>query len=377
MHEEVKAMCIIEEMRKASSSVKYEGYYYRLSNIIEILILGLLCRMTTLKDIHFWADSKTVRLMLKENFGIRMIPCYSHFTVLVGMIDSEELNRIFMGFFAKLVETVTGKTIAIDGKTVCATANMTSYESPLHIASAFVVENGVTIGQLATEDKSNEIPIVRDLIRLLDVKGATIVADALNCQEETATVILEGGADYVLSAKKNQPNLYEDIAEMIHFKQCDPFELKNSPLEMARQTEKGHGRIETRTALITHETDWLKERCRFPGIRTIGTIVTDSETRYYISSRVLSAHELLIITRREWAIESMHWQLDVIFGEDVTTLHEKNTQMVLNILRKAVLNVLRMYRDRYEPARNMVDITRKCLHDTDILLEVLRKFAIW
>ena len=92
-------MCIIEEMRKASSSVKYEGYYYRLSNIIEILILGLLCRMTTLKDIHFWADSKAVRIMLKENFGITMIPCYSHFTVLVGMIDSEELNRIFMGFF--------------------------------------------------------------------------------------------------------------------------------------------------------------------------------------------------------------------------------------------------------------------------------------
>ena len=368
-------MCIIEEMRKVSLSIEHQGYYYRLSSIVEILILGLLCRMTTLKDIHFWANSKAVSHMLKENFGITMIPCYSHFTVLVGMIDSEELNRIFMGFFGKLVETVTGKTIAIDGKTVCATANMKCYESPLHIASAFVVENGITIGQLATEDKSNEIPIVRELIRLLDVKGATIVADALNCQEETAKVILEGGAAYVLSVKKNQLNLYEDIAEMIDYKRTDLFELKNSPLEMSRQTEKGHGRIETRTALITHETDWLKERCRFPEIRTIGAVITESETRYYISSRLLSAPELLLTTRREWEVESMHWQLDVIFGEDITALHEKNTQIVLNILRKAVLNVLRVYRDRYEPKLNMVDVTRKCLHDTEVLLDVLEKFA--
>jgi len=174
-------MCIIEELKKAGSVVNHEGYYYRLSNIIEILILGLMCQMKTLTEIHMWATSKHVNPMLQENFGIIKIPCYSHFAGLVGLIDSEKLNKIFMDFFSKLVETVVGKTIAIDGKTICTTANMKKFESPLNIASAFVVENGITIGQLAADSKSNEIPIVRELIRLLNVEGATIVADALHC----------------------------------------------------------------------------------------------------------------------------------------------------------------------------------------------------
>jgi len=127
--------------------------------------------------------------------------------------------------------------------------------------------------------------------------------------------------------------------------------------------------------LVTQDVRWLDWRHKFEGIQTIGAIVTKGERRYYISSRVPSAEELLTLTRMEWAVESMHWQLDVIFGEDVTTLHEANAQMVLNILRKAVLNVLKIYRDRYEPKSSMVGITRKCLHDTDILLDVLGKFA--
>ena len=367
-------MCIIKELKKASEGVTYQGYYYKLSSIVEILILGLMCRMKTLTDIHYWAKSRNVSEMLEENFGITKIPCYSHFAGLVGLIDSEELNRIFMDFFGKLVETVSGKTIAIDGKTVCATANMKHYESPLHIVSAFVVENGITIGQLATESKSNEIPTVRQLIRLLNVEGATIVADALNCQEKTAKEILSAGAEYVLSVKKNQENLYFDIAEMIKFKQTDICENKNAPLERVTKTEKGHGRIDTRSALVTYEVEWLKERCKFVGIKTIGAIVTQAETRYYISSRVLTAPELLLITRQEWAVESMHWQLDVIFGEDVTTLQEENTQKSMNILRKAVLNMLKVYQTKFEPKVSMINITRKCLHDTNILLDILRKF---
>ena len=368
-------MCIIEEMKKASMAVDYQGYSYSLSSIIEILIMGLMCRMTTLADIHCWAESKAVRPMLKEKFCIWKIPCYSHFTVLVGMIDGNELNKIFMNFFAKLVGAVTGKTIAIDGKTICSTANMTNFASAMNIASAFVVENGITIGQLTADSKSNEIPAVRELIRLLDVKGATIVADALHCQHETAKEILDAGADYVFSVKKNQASLHEDISEMIDFKQTDKCETINSPLEKFSKCEKGHGRIETRTAFVTHETEWLKERCKFEEIKTIGAIMTKTETRYYISSKVLAADELLTVTRQEWAVESMHWQLDVIFGEDISTLRERNTQLVLNILRKAVLNVLKLYRDKYEPKMSMVGITRKCLHDTDLLLDVLIKFA--
>jgi predicted transposase YbfD/YdcC len=278
-----------------------------------------------------------------------------------------------MEFFCKLVD-VAGKTISFDGKTVRSTGKIGSFESPLHIASAFVVENGITIGQLATDAKSNEIPAVQDLIRLLNIEGATVVADALNCQKDTVKEILDAGADYVLSVKKNQKELFADIKEMIDFKCTDEYEKANSPIETITKVEKSHGRIEKRTALVTSEVQWLQERDEWFGVNTIGAIITESQTRYYISSRVLSAEQLLTITRNEWGVESMHWQLDVIFDEDRTTLHEKNTQITLNILRKTVLNVVRTYRDMFEPKLNMVDILRKCSHDTDILLDVLAKF---
>ena len=307
------------------------------------MILGLLCSLKTMKEIHLWATSKNAGKMLKDKFGIEKISCYSHFTNLVGLIDSEELNKIFMEFFCKLVETVVGKTIAIDGKTVCSTANMGCYSSPLHIASAFVVENGITIGQLASEGKGKEIPCVQELIRLLDVTGATIVTDALHCQKKTAKEILAAGAEYVFSVKKNQKELYRDVSEMIDFKRTDKYEQLNAPLEKAAKTEKSHGRIDRRTAFITHEVEWLRKFDKWHGVQTIGAIETEAETRYYISSRKLSPLELLQITRNEWAIEAMHWQLDVIFNEDRTTLHEENAQKTLNILRKTVLNVVRTY----------------------------------
>ena len=367
-------MNIIDELKKSAEEIEYRGYYYKLSHIVEMLILGLLCQMKTLKEIHIWAKSKHVRKMLEEEFKIKKIPCYSHLANLVGMIDSDELNKIFMEFFIKLVQTVAGKTIAIDGKTICSTANMGHFSAALHIASAFVVENGITIGQLAVEEKKNEIPAVQELIRILNIEGATIVADALNCQKKTAKEVINAGADYVFSVKKNHPELYNDIAEMIEFKLTDKVEQKVSPLEKTSKAEKGHGRIEKRAAYVTHDIEWLEGRDKWVKLQTIGAIKTNAEMRYYISSRKLSAAELLEITRQEWAVESMHWQLDVIFDEDRTTLHDKNTQKTLNILRKTVLNIVKTYRDKFSPKSSMVDIMRNCMHDTDILLDVIRGF---
>jgi predicted transposase YbfD/YdcC len=188
--------------------------------------------------------------------------------------------------------------------------------------------------------------------------------------------ILNGKADYVLAVKKNHRELYNDIAEMIGFKQVDKVEANTAPLEKVIKIEKGHGRIEKRTAYVTHEVGWLKNRGKWEGLQTIGAIKKADETRYYISSRKLSATELLTVTRQEWAVESMHWQLDVIFDEDRTTLHEKNTQKTLNILRKTALNVIRTYRDKFMPKSSMVSIMRKSLLDTDILLDVIRGFEL-
>lgn len=209
---------------------------------------------------------------------------------------------------------------------------------------------------------------------MLDIEGATIVTDALHCQKKTAKEILAAGADYVFSVKKNQKELYADVSEMISYKQTDKYEQINAPLEKATKVEKGHGRTDKRTAFVTYEVEWLQKFGKWHGIQSLGAIVTDTETRYYISFRKLSPLELLEITRNEWAIESMHWQLDVIFNEDRTTLHEENAQKTLNILRKTVLNLVRTYRDRFEPKLNIVDIMHNCLFDEDSLFLVLSHF---
>ena len=161
---------------------------------------------------------------------------------------------------------------------------------------------------------------------------------------------------------------------MISYKQTDKYEQINAPLEKATKVEKGHGRTDKRTAFVTYEVEWLQKFGKWHGIQSLGAIVTDTETRYYISFRKLSPLELLEITRNEWAIESMHWQLDVIFNEDRTTLHEENAQKTLNILRKTVLNLVRTYRDRFEPKLNIVDIMHNCLFDEDSLFLVLSHF---
>ena len=354
-------MHIKDEIKKTGVTVKHQGYFYNLSNIIEILIMGLMCRMQKMNDIYYWATSKRVSLMLREKFDITEIPSYSHFTILAGMLDSAELNKTFMEFFSKLVGAVTGKRIAIDNK-VTEAANPHHSESPLYISSTFVVENGITIAQLAADSKSDRIPAARKLIRLLDVDGAAIVADALYCREEILKEILNAGADYVLSVKKNQLKLYELIEAMIK-------------LEKETVEEKGYEGIDKRRAFVSHETQRQKELYKYEGIQTVGAILTDNERRYYISSRQLSGTELLKLTSQEWAVESMHLQLDFIFDEDKTTQYKENAQKTLNILSKAVLNVLRAYRDNYEPSLNVMDITRKCLHDLDLLLDVLEKFV--
>jgi len=255
------------------------------------------------------------------------------------------------------------KTVAIDGKTVCSTAKMQTYESPLHIVSAYVSEYGLTIGQVAVDDKSNEIPAVQALIKLLDIEGALVVADALNCQKKTATAVIDGGGDYLLAVKQNQKELYSDIKLY--------FETESPTLEKHSKSEKEHGRIEKRTATVTHDVQWYESSDKWTNLACFGAVrriceengKTSDDVRYYISSRKLSAEELLKYSRNEWAVESMHWSLDVVFNEDKTLLIEKDAQRTLNTLRKTALNLVKIYKSAIKPKSSLVGIMRDNLFD--------------
>ena len=203
----------------------------------------------------------------------------------------------------------------------------------MHIVSAHLGELGLTLGQRSVDGKSNEIPAVQALLAELDISGCMIVADALNCQKETARTIVKGKGDYLLSVKDNQPSLKQEIEEYVRDSAL------RKTMEMESTQEKNRERIETRTAYVSTDVSWITDQELWAKLSSCGAIHTQftttegstSEWHYYISSRPLTAKELLHHARMEWSVETMHWLLDVHFGEDFCRVENQNVQKNLNI----------------------------------------------
>jgi predicted transposase YbfD/YdcC len=265
--------------------------------------------------------------------------------------------------------SLEGKTIAIDGKTICSTGKLRGDGSVLHIASAIVSECAMVIGSQECKTKTGEITAFRELIELLDVSGAVIVADALHCNKNSAKAVVNAGADYLFSVKDNQPTL-KDAIELY---------VREEPLETYRKREKNGGRIETRTAYVSHEIEWLEGREHWEKLSCIGAIHTEfekgnqktSEWHYYISSAPLTAEHLLKHARLEWGVEAMHWLLDVHFAEDKTRVWDMNVQKLLNIMRKIALNLAKDYKAKTGSRHPISGILKRNLFDTCNLFSFL------
>jgi len=272
-----------------------------------------------------------------------------------------------------LPEGVKGLTVSFDGKTIRSTGKFEKHDNPLHIISAQIAQLGITFGQYAVEDKSNEIPAVRELLDLLKIEGCIVVADALNCQKDTARAIVKGKADYLLNVKANQGTLEKDIEEYI---QDD--ELRKT-MDTYRTCEKNRGRIERRTAFSTGDIEWLYGKEEWEKLACVGAIHTrttskhgtSDEWHYYISSCNLTARELLKHARCEWSVETMHWLLDVHFEEDSCRVEDKTIQQNLNMVRKIVLNSINNYKEKTESKRPISAIMFDCLLDSENILSVL------
>jgi len=358
---------------------RYKGYWVKLDHIVIMIICGSFCGLTSLEEIYDYAKSKPARKMLREVFKIYLIPSYSHFLRLLKLIDADELNEAFIAWCNWIVIDLKRKTIAFDGKTVRSTANMKEYERPLHVISAVIAENGLTIGQLAVNSKSNEIPAVQELIGILDVEGSVITADALNCQKKTAEIIIDKGADYVLAVKENHENLYNDLREIFDYVMNDKVEknIQEFKKDVHNKIEKNRGRIEDRKSVVIYDIDWLEGKANWRNLKAIGMIESKNrinntkEIRYYLLSQNFSAEELMYYTRNEWAVETMHWLLDVNLREDNSRVRNKNTQIVLNIFRKITLNCLIAYKKSNNLKTAISKIMRENLFDTDELTMVL------
>lgn len=349
----------------------YHGYLYKMSDMLTILICGALCSLQNISDIYEWSKAAPVKEFFLKEFQIRKLPSRAQFYNIIGCVDPEKFNKIFIDWVKTMLsEGTNGKTIAIDGKTICSTAKLAKDDNPLHILTAIISENNLVIGSQECDTKITEPKALRELVELLDISGSIIVADALHCQKKSAEKIVDEGGDYLFVVKDNEPRLKSDIELYI----------QNEETEEYRKTEKNGGRIEKRTAYVTQDIEWLENKDKWKGIKTIGAIHSEfskgdkisSEWHYYISSAELSAEELLKHARLEWAVESMHWMLDVHYQEDRTKVWDMNIQKTLNILRKIALNLAREYKNKCEPRKSISGILKRNLFDINNLSEFIR-----
>lgn len=365
---------IKEYFSDVETEKEYDGYYYSIADAITIAILGSICGLKNVSQIHQWAASGRVSEFLREKFAIERVPCYYWLLCLLKMVKPESLNRCFTEWVRSLVPAdKAGLTVALDGKTVCSTAKMGQYGNPLHIISAQLSELGMTFAQKTVEGKSNEIPAVQELLRHLDVSGCMVVADAMHCQKETAKAVMCGKANYLLKVKDNQPTLKADIEAYVQDE-----ELQRG-MKSSSTHEKNRERVEKRTAFVTNHVSWLAGVDEWEGLCCIGAIHSEVEAaneksdtwHYYISGKGLNPDELLRHARMEWAVETMHWLLDVHFREDFFRVLDKNVQQNMNILRKLALNLIKTYKERSVSKKPLSHIMLNALLDPAFLLTIM------
>ena len=275
-----------------------------------------------------------------------------------GIPDADTFRRVFERVCpSRLMECLQGwlageegpgdREVNIDGKTLRGTA--AEGQKAVHMVSAWVNAENITLGQLATDSHSNEITAIPRLLDVLDIAGDTVTIDAMGCQTAIAEQIREKKAHYVLSVKENQPSLYEAIREYFQF--LDEGKLPGLPEDIWEgELEKDHGRIEKRRVRTACDIDFLTADGKWKDLRTIieyrceRTVgeKTTTTVRYYISSRDSYADEFGRIIRGHWAIENrLHWALDVSFGEDACRARKDNSPKNLTVLRKIAIGLLR------------------------------------
>ena len=363
-----------EKMTEVEKECERKGYYFKISDALTIMICGMLCGLQNISDIYEWAKSEPARQFLFDEFKIHKLPSRAQFYNLIGYVNPKKFNIIFIEWVEEILKNDNkDRTIAIDGKTICSTNQRGEDGQPLRILSAAVSESKLILGSQPCKTKISEPEVFRELIGILDVSGAIVAADALHCQKKSAKKVIEENGDYLFVVKDNEPRLREDIELYI----------QNEELEQFTQKELNGGRIEKRTAYTATAIDWLNGKEKWESLSMIGAIHTEftkgektsSEWHYYISSHKLTPKELPRHARLEWAIESVHWLLDVHFLEDKTKVWDMNVQQNLNIMRKIALNLAREYKNRFEPKKAISGILKRNLFDVNNLAKFIHYFV--
>lgn len=358
----------------------YEGYFFenfsiiedtreqgkvrhKLIDIIFIVVSAVICGCNEWKEIKLWSSVEPNITWLKKYIELpNGIPSLSTIGRLFNIISPKQFEKCFIDWMKRAVELADKDIVSIDGKTMRGTIEGDSTQG-VHIVSALCNSHSLVIGQVKTNEKSNEITAIPELLDMLYIKGCIVTIDAMGCQRKIAKKIVEEcKSDYVLNVKGNQEALLNEIVE--HYQNPEKkrrignlniaYKLSNSngkplgdeQLSMLKTVEKGHGRIEKRKYYFSTDIGWMLDaKKEWHGLAGIGMVERETETAgkktnetsYYIAS-IASVKEFEKAVRNHWKIESMHWSLDVTYGDDANRTRKGTAPQNMAVLKRIAFN---------------------------------------
>lgn len=360
------------------------GKRHKLPEVLFIVVTGLICGCQNASDLARFAQDRLVwlRQFLVLEHGV---PSHDTFLEVLAVVKTDEVRKLVADWVAALREpgslSAQGGHVAIDGQVLRGSINRGTGQSGIDLVSAYLTDLGITLGTTRVDDKSNEIRAIPDLIAGLNLRGATVTIDAIGCQRSIAAQLQDAGADYVLQVKENQPHLLADLeratAEVMRRRR--PGEAP-ADIERCREVDKGHGRIETRACIISHDLSEIQGRGDWKGLAGFAAVArervdvlsgkTSKETAYFILSNVqATVEEVATIIRKHWTIENgLHWSLDVVWGSDGHKVRNRAAAENLANLRRFCAGMVKQAVGWGETARG---VRVRCGFCPDLILDVL------
>jgi predicted transposase YbfD/YdcC len=343
----VEALAALPDPRR-----QCQNLWHPLGDVLVLGFCGVLCGCEDFVEIEAFGRSKEefVRRFLELPHGI---PSHDTIRRVFQAVCPQALQSCLIQWLQGVRATAPaadGAVIAIDGKTLRRTFDRAQGLGALHLVSAWATANGLTLGQVAVDAKSNEITAIPRLLELLDLKDCVVTIDAAGCQEDIAAQIVAQEADYVLALKDNQPTLHEQVSD--YFLEQLARDNPDGRLRRQRQVERGHGRTETRETFVAPAPKALGAAGVWAGLATVVMVIrrcldhatgeTSDEVRYFISSLPAKVRRRADAVRQHWGIENgLHWVLDVAFNEDRMRQRDRNGIENLALLNRLAVSLLR------------------------------------
>lgn len=366
-----EAVAFLEHFQDLPDARQAAKVVYPLNEVLLLSLLAVLAGAEAFTDIARFGQKKLDLLRRFRPF-VGGTPPHDTLGDIFASLDAEKFQQCFVSWVASITGTPSG-VIAIDGKTVRRSGKKKEAKAPIHMVSAFAARQRLVLGQVKVNEKSNEIVAIPKLLDLLAIEGAIVTIDAMGCQRDIATKIIDKKADYVLALKGNQGTLREDVEVFVAEQKANGFQ--DTTISQAETVDGDHGRIETRKTTVIHDVAWLQERHNWPGLKSVVVVESireagdklETETRFYITSLVLIAALVGPIVRSHWAIESMHWVMDMVFRDDDCRIRTENAPANFTTLKHMAHNLI-----RNAPGKDSLRLRRKvAAWDDDFLVSLI------